>query len=174
MVLMAAIVAVIVALGALTIQPKEAEAAAVVRTCNGGEITLSDSEKRSLDLHNRTRVERGLKRLCIEPHLQRAARAHSREMIEKDYFGHNSYNGETVAARLKRFGYTPYLAVGENIGWGSGSLGSADSIFRSWMNSPHHRDNLLRARFDQVGIGAASGDYKGTFATAWTADFGDR
>ena len=27
-------------------------------------------------------------------------------MLDKDYFYHNSYNGETVKARLERFGYT--------------------------------------------------------------------
>ena len=59
--------------------PEEAEAAGnTVKTCTGGRITLKTEEKRMLDLHNQTRAERGLPKLCIHPALQRAARAYQR------------------------------------------------------------------------------------------------
>ena len=40
------------------------------------------------------------------PSLERASRSHSCEMLRREYFSHSSYNGESFAARLRRFGYT--------------------------------------------------------------------
>ena len=49
----------------------------------------------------------GYRSFCVHPYLQKAARVHSREMIDRDYFSHDSYNGEPFFERLKRYGYTP-------------------------------------------------------------------
>src|SRR5829696_3918496 len=76
-----------------------------VITCNGGSITLGVEEERTFVLHNETRADYGLEPLCINPVLTRAARSHSKEVVEKDYFSHYSYDGEGVGARLRRFGY---------------------------------------------------------------------
>ena len=93
--------------------------------------------------------------LCVHPALQRAARAHSRDMIRSDYFEHGS-----VGPRLKRAGYA-WRTYGENIAWGSGSRGSAGSIFKGRMNSSGHRHNVLNGRLREVGIGAVTGNYEG-------------
>jgi uncharacterized protein YkwD len=42
--------------------------------------------------------------------------------------------------------------VGEVIGWGCGSLGSAAAMVRAWMASPPHRAIIL-GRGRAVGIG---------------------
>ena len=60
-----------------------------VRGCAGGNVSLSADGKWMLDLHNKTRAARGLPKFCVHPALQRAARAHSKEMIDEDYFKHN-------------------------------------------------------------------------------------
>ena len=65
-----------------------------VKTCSGGNIDLGVKEERTLVLHNETRADHGLEPLCINPVLTRAARSHSREMVEKDYFSHYSDDGE--------------------------------------------------------------------------------
>jgi uncharacterized protein YkwD len=159
------------AVGVSAAKPEEAAAASTVtvRTCTGGSIALKAKEKRSLDLHNNVRKSRGLRALCVHPALQRAARAHSADMINRDYFSHGS-----VGPRLSRFGYN-WRTYGENIAWGSGSSGSPDSIFKGWMNSSGHKHNILDGRFREVGIGAVTGNYRGySGATMWTADFGTR
>ena len=93
-------------------------------------------------------------------------------MIEKDYFSHDSANGQDFSVRVKRFGYD-WRTVGENIAWGSGSLGSPENRFEGWMNSPGHKANILDGSFREVGIGAATGPYdRYSNATMWTADFG--
>ena len=180
LVVAAAVLAVVAALGfsALNAPPAETQLSAV-KTCGGGTIELSSNEKRTLDLHNRARVDRGLPRLCVHRVLTKAARAHSQEMLDKDYFSHDSYNGETAGERIARFGYTSkgyrYYKIGENIAWGSGSQGSPDSIFKSWMNSPGHKANIVHKDFREIGIGARTGTFQGnTQSTMYTVDFGTR
>jgi uncharacterized protein YkwD len=142
---------------------------ATARTCDGGSMKLKANEKRSLDLHNRTRKARGLRPLCVHPALQKAARAHSATMIKKDRFFHGS-----VGTRLKRHGYR-WKTYGENIAWGSGPKGSPKSIFKGWMKSRAHKTNILKKGFREVGIGTATGTYKGhKGVTMYTADFGTR
>src|SRR5215217_2954061 len=131
-----------------------------VITCNGGSITLGVEEERTFVLHNETRADYGLEPLCINPVLTRAARSHSKEMVEKDYFSHYSYDGEGVGSRLKRFGYDGSVYA-ENIAGGYGTSGEPDPIFRLWMNDPPHRANILDRRFRQVGVGTYKGSYKG-------------
>lgn len=176
-VLMAAMLAMFAVLAASAVQPKKAEAAntVTVRGCTGTNVTLKTTEKRMLDLHNKTRADRGLRKLCVHPALQKAARAHSVDMINRDYFSHNTKgSGKTFATRIKEAGYR-YRTAGENIAGGSGSLGSPDSIFKAWMKSSGHRANILNGKFREIGIGAAAGNYKGTNGyTMWTADFGAR
>jgi uncharacterized protein YkwD len=169
----AAILATAVALSISVVQPENAQAAtATVRTCNGRPFTLKLREKRIFLLHNHVRKKHGLKPLCVNTHLTRSARFHSREMINKDYFSHRSYNGEGVGARLRRFGYD-WSVYGENIAGGYGPPSAPGPIFKRWMNSAQHRANILNRRFRQIGVGTATGNYKGhTGYTMYTVDFG--
>ncbi len=175
-VLLAAVfLAAFAAAGVSALAPTEADAASTVRTCTGGTITLKTVEKSMLDLHNRERASRGLPRLCVHPTLQKAARAHSRDMIRRDYFSHNTKGrNEGACERIRRYGYR-WRECGENIAWGSGSMGSPSSRFRSWMTSSGHRSNILNGKFREVGIGAVRGTFQRySDVTMWTVDFGDR
>jgi uncharacterized protein YkwD len=160
--------------------PQQASATmATVKTCSGDAIQLSTAEKRVFELQNKARARHGLKALCVHPALTKAARAHSKEMIEKDYFSHDSFNGETVGQRLKRFGYTysgySYYLIGENIGSRCGSGHTPYDMFKWWMSSPDHRASILNKDFRQVGIGIHRGTFKScTRATMYTVDFGAR
>ena len=70
-----------------------------MKTCDGGTIALDAGEKRLLELHNRARTRRGLKPLCVHPALSDAARAHSQEMLRRNFISHESLDGETVRER---------------------------------------------------------------------------
>ena len=136
---------------------------------------LTGEEKQSLDLHNAERTANDLSPFCVDSVLTIAARAHSNEMLTKNYFSHDSYNGESFAVRLKSFGYTPFRALAENIAWGSGSYGSPDAIFTSWMNSAGHEANILNGSLQQIGIAVAYATFQGyNGAKLYTADFGTR
>ena len=100
-VLAAAVLAVVAAVGVFAWGADEAGArgTATVRTCGGGSIEMRGGERRALRHHKRGREQRDLKRVCVDPKLQRAARAHSAAIIKKDRFFHGS-----VGARPKRHG----------------------------------------------------------------------
>ncbi len=147
--------------------------------CGGGTISLNGEEKAAFSLHNQIRKERNLRPLCVHPALQKAARAHSEDMIRRDYFSHDTKGGRTFDARLKAFGYDPEgyrsYAIGENIAYGSGPYGEPESIMKSWMKSDGHRRNILNDEFREIGIGTFSGTYKDKEGvTMYTADFGAR
>lgn len=163
--------------GVSVLDPPAASAAGGgnVTKCGGGKIFLNAQEKQSFVLHNRERTQRGLKRLCVHPDLQRAARAHSRDMMRRDYFSHDTKGTNRSACdRVQRAGYR-FRNCGENIAWGSGSYGEPGRIMRSWMNSSGHRKNILSNKYREVGIGTATGTFQGyKNATMYTADFGTR
>lgn len=150
-----------------------------VRKCSGGTITLSRYEAGVFWRQNHIRVDNGLKPLCVNPILERAARAHSREMLQKQYFSHDSYDGQSFYERLISFGYTPdgyrYWTVGENIAWGSGPYGRPASVMDSWMQSSGHRANILNGEYREVGVGVAQGVFEQNGgASLYTVDFGVR
>ncbi len=107
--------------------------------------TASRVERSLLDAINLTREEFHLHPLIRDPRLDRAAHAHSDDMIRRRYFGHT-----TTLARL------PGHVIGENLAWCSGDV-RAMTIVDAWLRSPEHRENLLRPGFRRIGIGVAVG-----------------
>jgi uncharacterized protein YkwD len=165
----AVMLATLVALSVSAVEPKEAEAAIAVRTCGGESIALKAKEERTLRLHNQVRRNHGLRSLCVNRKLTKAARAHSADMIRRDYFGHGP-----VGTRLTSYGYR-WSTYGENIAGGSGARGKPKPIFGGWMKSSHHRANILNGGLRQIGVGTAKGDYRGVGGyTMYTVDFGRR
>jgi uncharacterized protein YkwD len=143
----------------------------LVETCDSKTLKLEANEKRILDLHNEVRKKSGLEPLCVSSTLVGAARAHSEEMVDKDYFSHTSYDGERPGERLKRFSYD-WRAFGENIASGAGSESKPDDRFKAWMKSPGHKKNILDGNFREIGVGSASGNFEGYEQTVYTVDFG--
>jgi uncharacterized protein YkwD len=127
------------------------------------------SERRVLLLLNQIRVEHDLPPLAASNQLRDAARAHSTDMLEHGYFGHDGLK-ETWAARIARYLKSPLMS--ENIAWGSGSYGTPQGIVSQWMRSPSHRAVILTASLHRVGLGLAFGTYQGNSgAVIATADF---
>jgi uncharacterized protein YkwD len=124
------------------------------------------SESSLLREMNRVRAQHGLGRLTADTHLQRAARAHSREMIGSNVFAHGAFG-----SRMLQFNVTGKLA-GENLAWGTGARGTARGIVAAWLASPEHRANLLRPSFTRVGVSDVIGAFHGySGAHVVTADF---
>ena len=148
-----------------------------VEACTGETIELTGDEKRTLDLHNQTRADNGLSAFCVHSALTESARAHSQEMLDEGYFGHESHGGGAMENRIEGFGYSSagysYWTIGENIGWGTGPLSTPESRFEEWMASVDHRPNILSESFTEVGIGVRdSGTHDG--GKMYTVDFGTR
>ena len=111
-------------------------------------------------LLNRERAGHGLKALSLDRRLTRAALGHSRAMVTQQYFAHDSRSGRRFSSRIAATGWMHGRAdwsVGENIGWGSGSLSTPREMMKAWMHSAGHRHNIPHREFRVVGIGIQRG-----------------
>ena len=170
--LVGTLLAGVVAVGVSTVTPSTAQASGggYAKRCGGGRIHLNAQEKRLFAMHNRVRRNRGLRPFCVHPALQRAASAHSRDMIQRDYFSHNTRGRrEGPCERMRRYGYR-WRFCGENIGFNR----TPERMFRAWMHSPDHHRNILAGKFHEIGVGASPGSYNGPRTTMYTVDFGNR
>jgi len=90
--------------------------------------------------------------------LAAVARAHSRSMLEQQFFSHVDTQGRTVSMRIDEAGI-PWQAAGENIAIYD-TVSGAESAF---MNEPrfqhNHRANILNDAYTDVGIGIVQGPY---------------
>jgi uncharacterized protein YkwD len=132
-----------------------------------------------LCLVNEQRTRRGLTPLVANAQLTTAAQRHSDDMVARKYFSHTSADGRMFSQRISAAGYLTgarSYSLGENIAWGSGSLGTPQKIVAGWMNSAGHRANILNASFRDSGVGVAAGvpvaGYSG--GGTYTHDFGYR
>jgi uncharacterized protein YkwD len=73
-------------------------------------------------------------------------------MAEKDFFAHVSPAGENVADRVREAGH-PYVLVGENLAMMTNAPQPAQIAVQGWMESPGHRENILRRGFTETGVG---------------------
>ena len=127
---------------------------------------LTQNESSLLRQMNLVRSQHGLGRLSFDTHLERAARAHSREMLASGTFAHGAFG-----SRMLQFTIAGSFA-GENLAWGTGVQGTAGGVVAAWLASPEHRANLLRPNFRRVGIGSLTGTFLGhQGANVITADF---
>ena len=131
-----------------------------------------------LCLHNRVRAEHDLPPLRANKRLRRAAVGHSRSMVAKRFFAHESPRGSTMVERIRRARYVRAgdgWTLGENLAWGTGSLGTPRSTLEAWMDSRGHRANLLNRAFRDMGVGVVLGVPVSDAAGAtYTVDFGVR
>ncbi|MDN0199018.1 CAP domain-containing protein [Streptomyces sp. S.PNR 29] len=126
---------------------------------------LARTEADVIGLTNRERARAGLPPLAPDPLLATAARAHSADMVARDFYSHTSPDGSRPWDRAAAAGATR-RAIGENIACGQRSPAE---VVEGWMNSPGHRANILGPEFTHIGVGFAGGGRAGTY---WTQLFG--
>ncbi|HYR26914.1 MAG TPA: CAP domain-containing protein [Thermoanaerobaculia bacterium] len=97
---------------------------------------------------NRERAAHGLGPLKLENRLSLAAQDRVDDMLRKRYFDHISPDGVNPFTWVQSRGYR-YRLVGENLALG---YRTSQSVVTGWMNSPGHRENILKSGFDEVGI----------------------
>jgi uncharacterized protein YkwD len=118
-----------------------------------------------LTLVNQERAKAGCQPLTSDSRLATAARQHSQDMADRNYFDHTTPDGVTFDKRITNAGYR-WSNAGENIAKGQKD---ATSVMQAWMNSPGHRANILNCKFKNIGVGLA---YDGKHTPYWTQDFG--
>ena len=132
------------------------------------------------ELVNKVRKEYGLQTLEWDEKLAEIARYHSKDMALKNYFAHESPEGETLQDRYKKFNYSCRIVVGNLIYTGgenllqtyiytsyyynpkTGEITSyvfqtvgdvANATVQGWLGSEGHRKNLLAEYYRKEGIG---------------------
>jgi len=114
------------------------------------DLSISEAETYLFELLNQTRQKYKLAPLRWNDQLSTVARAHSTEMVEKDYFAHISpVTNKDNSARLDDNGID-YISTAENLGSDQSIIG----IHEGLMASPGHRQNIL-GKYTDGGIGIA-------------------
>jgi uncharacterized protein YkwD len=106
--------------------------------------------------------------LAMDPRLLAAARLHSADMAQNDYFSHTGLDGKGPDARMKAAGYDISGGWAENIAEG---YPTPDAVMTAWLASPGHKQNIVNCAMKSIGVGIAAAA-NGTLY--WTQDFGGR
>jgi len=114
-----------------------------------------------VDLTNEDRKEEELGALVTNQLLTRAAQMKANDMAEKGYFAHQTPEGLQPWDFIREAGYA-YSTAGENL---AVNFTDSENVEEAWMNSPKHRANILNAKFTEIGIATAVGEYKGRKTT---------
>lgn len=110
---------------------------------------------------NVSREKYGISALKYDTKLAAVAKAHSVDMVNKNYFSHNSLDGSTPFDRMNAAGLN-YMAAGENLAKGYPTVFHAHN---GLFNSAGHRKNILNTNFEYAGVGIQNLTYTMKFIT---------
>lgn len=161
-------------------KPTDADASAA------GIRHLQEVEQIIVELTNLERQKAGARPLTVDDLLRRTARGHSDDMIYRAFFDHVNPDGLDSASRIA-ITHRRLVArmTGENIAAKSGNDGSDpkkiahDMMYLpkvGWMNSPGHRENILKPEYTHVGVGVSirGSEIRATQNFAQTVAFTDQ
>jgi uncharacterized protein YkwD len=103
--------------------------------------------------------------LTMQPNLRCAARKHSKDMNDRNFFDHTNPSGESPFDRMQKAGYNGATG-GENIAGGSED---AYGTMQQWMGSDGHCANIMSPDYTEIGVGYYPG---GQWGHLWTQCFG--
>lgn len=143
-------------------------------TVNSVVATNLAYEEEVVRLVNEQRAANQLPALVNNPALSNAARYQATDMLQDDYFSHDTMdwaNGQltrrcSFSERVSQY-YLGWTALGENAAAGQPI---PKEVVKAWMDSPGHRANILSSNYREIGVGFASGS--GKFGYYWVQDFG--
>lgn len=118
-----------------------------------------------IELTNTERDKENLSTLVQSDNLSKAAEKKIEDMFEEQYFAHISpVTGQDVTYFVGLYNYG-YVLVGENLAMGD--FADEEELVQSWMDSPGHRENILKSEFTEIGVAAQLGEIEGR--TTWLA-----
>lgn len=122
-----------------------------IRASNEIEVDPA-AEIEILELVNRERAEAGLAPLGAHERIGEVARGHSADMYRRGFFCHSNPDGKDPFQRMEEGG-VDFSFAGENLALAP----TVEMAHRGLMNSPRHRDNILKGEFTDLGVGVYSG-----------------
>jgi uncharacterized YkwD family protein len=113
---------------------------------------LTADEAQMIQLVNQARAQAGLPALIADSALTHTARLKSQDMVNLNYFAHQSPTYGSPFEMMSQFGIT-FQSAGENIACKQTVTAAQQAI----MNSKAQRDNILNESFTNIGIGIVNG-----------------
>lgn len=110
---------------------------------------LHPFEQEVYELTNKEREKLGLTPLKLDTELSVVSRDKSQDMLNKQYFAHESPTYGSPFDMMQAYGID-YRTAGENIAKGQRS---PEEVVNAWMNSPGHRENIVSPDFTHIGVG---------------------
>jgi len=101
---------------------------------------------------NAARSRNGVASLNLNDQLDAAAQASANDMAARNYWSHNTPEGNPPWVWVTNQGYT-YQKLGQNLAAG---FNDEQSTINGWMASAPHRENLLDPAYSNVGFGFAN------------------
>lgn len=117
---------------------------------SAGQKDVREIRMRVLDLVNRERSQAGAAPLEISEPLGKAAQEHAADMAKRDYFATASPEGESVAVRAQKAGFT-----GRSVACLAKGATTPDEAMASWLKSS--RGNLVHPELRYLGVATTDG-----------------
>jgi hypothetical protein len=121
-------------------------------------------------LTNVQRANQGLATLTLNSQLSAAAAQKASDMFAKGYWAHVSPSGIQPWYFITESGYS-YRYAGENL---ARDFTEPATIVDAWMDSPSHKENLLNAKYQDIGIAVVDGTLNGQETTLVVQLFGTK
>ncbi|MCX8128530.1 MAG: CAP domain-containing protein [Clostridia bacterium] len=109
---------------------------------------ISQDEQTLLDLINKERANGGVAALQFDMELMKVARLKAKDMVDNNYFAHESPTYGSPFDMMRQFGVS-FKNAGENI---AGNDSIEDAV-KKWMASEGHRKNIMNGNFNYTGVG---------------------
>lgn len=113
-------------------------------------------ENKMLQMANQERLKVGLGPVVNDDQLKAVGRSHSRDMLVRGYFSHNTPEGLDPFDRMEKAGIT-YQVAGENLAFAP----TTEIAMSGLMNSPGHKANILKPDFTKLGVGCMDAGPRG-------------
>lgn len=110
-----------------------------------------------LEETNKVRAAQGDKPLTLNPQLVEAASLKAKDMFEQQYWAHVAPDGTTPWQWFGAVDYS-YAVAGENL---AKNFTNSGSVVSAWLDSPTHRDNVLKNEYTEVGFAIREGKLDG-------------
>lgn len=139
----------------------------------GLDAPVAAQENNMLCLIEEARERYGLPPLASSTPLRQSAVEKGGDLLRCNEFSHTAC-GREFSFWIHSSGYmsAECWRVGENLAWGVDEQGTVAAIFRAWMRSATHRENIL-GDFEETGIDLRVGELGGlTGVHIWTQHFG--
>lgn len=120
-------------------------------------IAFNITAEALLNETNAQRIKYNLPPLKLNDKLMQAAALKANDVFSKNYWAHYAPDGTSPWFFFQQAGYQ-YLYAGENL---AKDFTQSQAVVAAWMNSPTHRENILKPDYEEIGFAVMEGNLQG-------------